>query len=164
MFIPDFKISTLADDYLKAAELCAIQRLFSPTIMNAAFSCELYMKSFLATPDISCYPPIIKEDETFVFYTVAPKTKRGHKLFNELYERIHPDLKTLIAVENEKINPIFDLTEQLTKFDNTFADSRYSYESSSKMHSFTDLSIIELAKHLKALVSAVATYTHPKAN
>ncbi len=158
-FIPNFKISGLGDSYLKTAELCEKNDLFKPAIMNAAFSCELYLKSFLAGADEKV---ILSDGENIDIYTSHPSKVNGHKLFKDLYKNIHQDFIKLIELESPIINPDYKLEESLQKYENIFISCRYAYESESLMPSITNYDILDLARHLKQVVWNVAAHTHPK--
>lgn len=161
-FVPNFKISGLGDSYLKTAELCEENDLFEPAVMNAAFSCELYLKSFLAGADETVILSVLVEDENIDIYTSHPSKVSGHKLFKDLYKIIPPYLVKLIELESPKIDSNYKLEESLQKYEDIFTSCRYAYESGSLMKSITNYDILDLARHLKQVVWNVSAHTHPK--
>jgi hypothetical protein len=158
MFIPNYNVSTLADDYLKTADLCVDHDLHKPAIINAALSCELYLKSFSATP---VHTEHATESPTPSFYYIHTKTDYGHKLIDDLYKKIPIELKRMIKKESYSINHDFDLEGQLKKYNDTFMTSRYSHELGSTMAAITNYDIVLLAKHLQSIVKKVAEHQHP---
>jgi hypothetical protein len=161
-FVPNFKISSLADSYLKTSELCVENDLFKPAIMNAAFSCELYLKSFLADADETVMLSVPVDGENVDIYTSHPSKVSGHKLFNDLYKKIPEYLIKLIESEGEVIDSAYKLEESLKKYESIFTSCRYAYESGSKMPSIINYDILDLARYLKQVVWNVSAYTHPK--
>jgi hypothetical protein len=161
-FVPNFKIYYLANDYLRTAELCVENDLFKPAIMNAVFSCELYLKSFLAVADetVILSVPVIGDNIDIV--TSHPSKVNGHKLFQDLYKKIPEKFTKLIDIEGKIIDATYDLEESLKKYESTFISCRYAYESSSEMPSIKNYDILHLARHLKQIVWNVSAHTHPK--
>ena len=135
--------------------------MFKPAIMNAAFSCELYLKSFLAGADETVILSVPVDGDNVDIYISHPSKVSGHKLFKDLYKKIPEYLIKLIESEGKNIDSTYKLEESLEKYESIFTSCRYAYESGSKMSSITNYDLLDLARYLKQVVWNVSAHTHP---
>jgi len=135
-----------ANSFKDAAEICWEKRLIGPLAVNAALAIELYLKSMLALN-------IRKEESRSLDFT----SEKGHQ-FERLISKIEPGDKALLFEALNKIDSNLDWLEEFRKFENTFIDVRYWYES--QVNVLIKPEIVDLAKNLGEAVLAVGKIKH----
>ena len=108
----DYKTSSYiayckAKDFQSVAEALNVEENFKliPTVVNASFACELYLKALV------------------IWQEKAEKPIRVHKL-SELFEMIDAEDRDIVI----KSADIFDWNTFFTEADNAFVDWRYIHE------------------------------------
>lgn len=128
-----------AEQFIEVAQYCREEnkvspfRLIFPLFMNAAFSCELYLKAIAM---------IESNSATFT---------DGHKL-NDLFSNISTTAQQKIRENYNKKGIYITLDEMLLKYSNNFIEWRYSFESGSEGNR---IGIIGLAESLKEYVDVI---------
>lgn len=128
-----------AEQFYDVAIYCRVQNqhspfsLIFPLFVNAAFSCELYLKAISM---------IESSDTTFIV---------GHKL-DVLYNSISTTAQQKIRESYNSKGLYVTLDDMLSKYNNNFAEWRYSFENGSEGN---QLGIIGLAESLIEYVDTI---------
>lgn len=128
-----------AEQFYDVAIYCRVQNQHSPfyflfpLFVNAAFSCELYLKAIAM---------IESGNATFI---------DGHKL-DVLYNNISVTAQQKIRGNYNNKGIYITLDEILSKYNNNFAEWRYSFENGSEGNR---IGIIGLAESLKEYVDTI---------
>ncbi|VXC30350.1 conserved hypothetical protein [Pseudomonas sp. 8Z] len=134
--LPNKNVWEEADEYEHVSRLCLEQKLYWPSIVNAALAVEIYLKSFISK---DCFTPAFGGPVNHVF---AEKVN-GHSLL-DLYSKIHPSMIEKINLLNQSK---FDIPKILEKYNFAFTRYRYSYEAESPV--IADDTLSRFATHLK---------------
>lgn len=125
--LPSFEIIQTAQTYLDAALLLEQTRTgpeaLGPASMLAAFSMELFLKSFHAK-DASI--PIQKFGSVEIFCG-ALKSAHGHNLL-KLYDSLPAEFLIAIDEASEELSPGYRLREKIEHYKDHFVGIRYDYE------------------------------------
>lgn len=125
--LPSFEIIQTAQSYLDAALTLERTRtgpdVLGPASMLAAFSMELFLKSFHAK-DASV--PIQKFGSVEMFCG-ALKSAYGHDLL-KLYDNLPGEFLSAVDRASEEISPAFQLRGKIERYKDHFVGIRYEYE------------------------------------
>lgn len=143
---PNRLIWSHANSFKDVALICRENNLAQPMAVNAALAIELYLKSFLAVNVLT------EQSSNMRFYS-----GRGH-VFTKLIKKIQDSDKELLFEQLKKLDESINWEASFEKFDDTFVNVRYWYESGSGKP--INPEIVDLAEILGEAVLNVGKIKH----
>ena len=106
-----------------------------PVIVNAAFSLELYLKSFNSKIQFKDGKESLSGK--IIYDIVINKVNNTGHVLSELFSKIKPDISRLIESDYNQQNESF--IEALKEFNNVFIEWRYVFEGNGKAVNITKM-------------------------